>query len=94
MITVHEADRFGLRSTFEHLVATAEFQILDQNDTVAIRQCMAVGVLDDAGGVRRVRLRLARPLVTAGDAFVALGVFQDVGHLAHWAGRFAHEEKG
>jgi hypothetical protein len=41
MVAIHEADGFGLRSTFEHLVAAAQFQILDQDDKVAVREQLA-----------------------------------------------------
>ena len=54
---------------------------------------LAVGVLDDARGFRGVRLCFAQPLVTAGDAFMSIGVFHHLGHFAHRAGGFAHVEK-
>ena len=49
-----------------------------------------LGVFDDAGGCRCFGFRLAVPLVTAGDAFIAVRVFHHLGHFAHRAGGFAH----
>ena len=94
MIALHQADGFGFRSAFEHLRPAAQFQILDQDDTVAVREHVAVGVLDDADGVRCIRPGFTRLFVTAGDALMAFRIFQHLGHLAHRTGRFAHKETG
>ena len=94
MITIRQADGFGFRSAFKHLVAAAQFQIFDQDDKIAIHEHIAVGVLDDSIGLRRFRLGFARPLMTAGDALPFVREFSYFGHLAHRAGRFAHEETG
>jgi hypothetical protein len=42
------------------------------------------------GGFRR---GFGKPFMTAGDAFPFVRKFQDVVHLAHRAGWFAHERK-
>ena len=93
MVAVHEADGFGFGAAFEHLIATAQFQILDQDDAIAVGEHIAVGVLDHAGfgGIGFAR---ALPFVAAGDTFPFIGKFQNFGHLAHRAGRFAHEPTG
>jgi hypothetical protein len=44
VIALHQADGFGLRSAFEHLRPAAQLQILDQDDTIAVREHIAVGV--------------------------------------------------
>jgi hypothetical protein len=69
VIAIHQADGFGLRATLDYLVAAAQFQILDQDNTIAVREHVAMGILDDARNFRCIRLGFARPLVTAGDAF-------------------------
>ena len=94
VIAIHQANRFGFRSAFEHLVPTAQFQILDQDDTIAVGEYIAMGILDDPFRCRGLRLGFPRPLMATSDAFPFLGEFQYFSHFAHWAGWFAHEVKG
>ena len=92
MVAVYEADRLGLRAALEHR-GTTELQIFDEDDAIAIGEDIAVGVLYYArtgGGFGR---GFARPFMTASDAFPFVGKFQNFGHLAHRAGRFAHKVK-
>ena len=68
----------------------AEFQVLDQDDAVAVGEHVAVGVLDDAragGGFGRGG---ALPLVTARHAFPFCRGLQHFRHFTHRASRFAH----
>src|SRR6185369_5469802 len=58
----------------------------------AVGKNIAVGIFDDARTGGRFRFRLAFPFMAAGDAFPFFRKFQDIGHLAHRTGRFAHEE--
>ena len=92
MIAFHQANRFGFCSAFEHLIAAAQFQILDQDDAVSVDKHVAVDVFDNARSVGRIGLSFALPFVTAGDAFMSIGVFQNLAHFAHrTSSRFAHE---
>ena len=93
MVAVHEADGLGFRAALEHR-RTAEFQILDEDDAIAIREDVAVGVLHAARAGGDFGRGFARPFVAAGDAFPFVGKFQNVIHLAHWAGGFAHKKTG
>jgi hypothetical protein len=86
MVTIHQADGFGLRTAFEHLVAAAQFQILDQDNAITVREYVAVGVLHDAWRIRCVRPGFARLFMTTGGAFPFVREFQNFGHLAHRAG--------
>ena len=91
MITVHEADGFGFRATFEHRRAT-KFQIFDEHHAIPVGEDIAVGVFHHARSIGGLRRGFARPFVTAGDAFIAFGVFQNLVRLAHRTGvGFAHE---
>ena len=93
MVAVAQADGFGFGAALEHLRA-AEFQILDQDDAIAIGEDIAVGIFDDARAGGGFGFRRALPFMAAGDAFVAFGMFQNLGHFAHRAGgRFAHKAK-
>ncbi len=71
MISIPQPDRLGLGATFEHL-RTAELEILDENDAVAIGKHSAVGILDNARAFRNFFLR---PFKTAGDTLPFVGVF-------------------
>ena len=51
---------------FVALRTSAQLQILYQDDTIATREHVAIGILDD---VDDVRLGFPRPLMPAGDAF-------------------------
>ncbi len=87
MVAVHEADGLRFTSAFEDLGGTFEREVFDECDAIAVRKHVAVGILDDAGFLGFFRLF---PLVAAGHAFPAFDVFQNIVHLAHRAGRFAH----
>ena len=89
MVAFAEADGLGFGAAFEDLGA-AEFQVFDQDDAVAVGEDVAVGVLDDAGAIGGFGFGCLVPFVTAGGAFVARRVVQNIGHLAHRAGGLAH----
>ena len=93
VVAVAQADGLGLGAALEHLRA-AELQVFDQDDAIAVSKHIAVGILDDARASGSFGRGFARPFVTASDTFIAFGVFQNLGHLAHRAGRFAHKESG
>ena len=52
-----------------------------------------MGVFDDARTGGGFRGGGAFPFVTAGDALIAFGVFQNLGHLAHRTGWLAHKKE-
>jgi len=89
MVAVDEADGFRFRTAFERLRGALQRQILDEDYTIAIREDVAVGILNDAGFLG---LGFAFPFVPAGHALPAIGVFQNIGHFTHGAGRVAHRE--
>ena len=91
MVAIYEADGLGFGTALEH-GGTAEFQIFDEDDAIAISEDIAVGVFDDARAVGDFGCGFARPFVAAGDAFPFVGKFQNVVHLAHRAGRFTHKD--
>lgn len=93
VVAVAEADGPGLRTAFQHLCA-AELQVFDEDDAVAVSECVAVSVLDDAWSGGRFGSGASFPFVAAGHAFIAFGVFQNLGHFTHRADRFAHEPTG
>jgi hypothetical protein len=68
VIAVHQADGFRFRATLEHLRASAQFQILDQDDTITIGQHIAVGIFDDPRTGGSFGLASALPFVAARDA--------------------------
>ena len=89
MVAFPQPDGFGFGSALEHLCAP-QLEILDQDDAVAVREHGAVRIPDDARGLGLVRLGFARPLVAARGAFPLFRGIQNLGHLTHRTGRFAH----
>jgi hypothetical protein len=92
VVAIHEADAFGLGAAFENLVPAAEFQIFDEDDLIAVRKHIAVGILNDTRSGCGLLLRFAVPFVTTGDTFKIVSVFQNIFHRAHRAGGFTHKE--
>ena len=68
MVAGAEADGLEFRAALENLRA-ASFQVIDEDDAVAIRKQIAVGVLHGARAGGRGGFAGAFPFVTAGDTF-------------------------
>jgi hypothetical protein len=92
VIAIAQTNGLGFRAALEDL-RTAELQIFDEDDAVAIREHVAVGVLDHARAGGEFRFGGAFPLMATRDAFPFVGEFQNLSRLAHRAGGFAHKEK-
>lgn len=91
MIAFNKMDRFGFQPTLENLCST-QFQVLEQNDTIAFIENVSKGVLDDTWTVSGLWHGFTRPFMAAGNALPFVWKFQYVGHLTHGAGRLAHLE--
>lgn len=90
MVAVDEADGLRFGADFEHFGRTLEFEILDHRDDVAVRQHIAVGILDDAFACGGIGFFGTGPLVATGLAFVMVRVTKDICHRAKGACQFTH----
>lgn len=93
VIAINEADGLGFRPAFQHLIAPAQLQILNQHHAIAVGEHSAVSIFHHARGIGRFGFGRAFPFMTARDTFPAIGVFQDFVHLAHRTCRFAHKAR-
>jgi hypothetical protein len=73
MVAFDQTDGLGFRSALEHPGGPAERQIFDQDDTVSVVEDGSMGVLDHPGPIGNLGLRLAFPLMAAGEAFPLSG---------------------
>jgi len=88
VVAVDEADVFGFRAGFQNL-GTAEFEVFDDGDGIAVGEDVAVSIFDDAGLVGGGRFFFG-PFVSAGGALPVIGVTEDVVERAGGTGRIGH----
>ncbi len=90
MVAIDEADGLGFRAALEHLRA-AEFQVLDENNAIAVGEDIAMGIFDDARAGGGFGFGGALPFVAARDTFELFSMRKDFRHFAHRANRLTHK---
>src|SRR5690606_8233917 len=80
----------GFRADLEDLRGTLELEVLDHGHDVAVREQIAMGVLDDALARGCFGRFFQGPFVAACEALVAVRVGQYLGHFAQGADGIAH----
>lgn len=90
MIAVHESDRFGFGSRFQHLGTALQLQVFDHGDDIPVREDIAVGVFDNTISLGHL---FERPLVSAGDTLEVVFEGENLIHVAHRAGGGGHDWK-
>lgn len=88
VITIHEANAFGLHAAFEDFGGALQLQVFDHCHDVAVLENIAMRILHNSllGAGIFLLLSLFLPIMPAGQAFVGSGMLQNIVESAKWAG--------
>lgn len=91
MISLHQANGFGLRADLQDLGRAFEFDVFDHGHHVAVREDVAVGIFHHpvCRGINLVA-GVFRPFVAAGHTFKVLSVIKHIVHFTKGACGLVH----